>query len=61
LFLALGGTSVLPKAAREIVILSTAPRIGSVYELYSHETVAAKTGLTASKIRTIAAGERPAI
>jgi alkylhydroperoxidase family enzyme len=59
LFLALAGDSVLPKAAREVVILSTAARFGSIYELYSHEAVAAKSGLTASKIRTIAAGERP--
>ena len=59
LFLALAGNSVLPKAAREVVILATAARFGSLYELYSHEAVAAKSGLTASKIRTIAAGERP--
>ena len=59
LFLALGGSSVLPKAAREVVILATAARFGSLYELYSHEAVAAKSGLTESKIRTIAAGERP--
>jgi 4-carboxymuconolactone decarboxylase len=59
LFLALAGSSVLPKAAREVVILTTAARYGSLYELYSHEAVAAKSGLTASKIRTIAAGERP--
>ena len=50
---------MLPKAAREVVILATAARFGSLYELYSHEAVAAKSGLTASKIRTIAAGERP--
>jgi 4-carboxymuconolactone decarboxylase len=59
LFLALADSSVLPKAAREVVILSTAARFGSIYELYSHEAVAAKSGLTASKIATIAAGERP--
>jgi alkylhydroperoxidase family enzyme len=59
LFLVLAGNSVLPKAAREVVILATAARFGSLYELYSHEAVAAKSGLTDSKIRTIAAGERP--
>jgi 4-carboxymuconolactone decarboxylase len=59
LFLALAGSSVLPKAAREVVILATAARFGTLYELYSHEAVAAKSGLTASKIRTLAAGERP--
>jgi 4-carboxymuconolactone decarboxylase len=56
LFLALAGNSVLPKAAREVVILATAARFGSLYELYSHEAVAAKSGLPASKIRTIAVG-----
>lgn len=60
LFLALNARSVLPKATREIVILSTAARFGAIYELYSHEAVAAQSGLAASKIRTIAAGERPA-
>jgi 4-carboxymuconolactone decarboxylase len=59
LFLALGGGAVLPKAVREVMILATAARFGSLYELYSHEAVAAKSELTASKIRTIAAGERP--
>jgi 4-carboxymuconolactone decarboxylase len=59
LFLALAGSSVLPKAAREVVILSTAARFGSIYELYAHEAVAAKSVLSASKIATIAAGERP--
>ena len=60
LFLALNDGSVLPKAAREVVILSTAARFGAMYELYSHEAVAAQSGLPASKSRTIAAGERPA-
>ena len=41
LFLTLAGSSVLPKAAREVVILATAARFGSLYELYSHEAVAA--------------------
>ena len=60
LFLALNSASVLPKGVREVVILSTAARFGSMYELYSHEAVAARSGLAAPKIRTIAAGERPA-
>jgi alkylhydroperoxidase family enzyme len=59
LFLALAGSSALPRGAREVVILATAARFGALYELYSHEAVAAKSGLTASKIRTLAAGERP--
>ncbi len=59
LFLALAGGSALPKAVRETVILSTGARYGSMYELYSHEALAPKAGLSASKIRTLAAGERP--
>ncbi len=59
LFLALAGGSTLPKAVRETVILSTGARYGSMYELYSHEALAPKAGLSASKIRTLAAGERP--
>jgi 4-carboxymuconolactone decarboxylase len=59
LFLALAGNSVLPKAVKEVVILATAARFGALYELYSHEAVAAKSGLTPSKIRTVSAGERP--
>jgi alkylhydroperoxidase family enzyme len=58
LFLALAD-GVLPKEAREVVILSTGGRLGSLYEIYSHETVASKAGLPQSKIRTIASGERP--
>lgn len=60
IFLALAGGSVLPKAVREVVILATGARYGSLYELYSHEALAPRSGLAASKIRTIAAGERPA-
>jgi 4-carboxymuconolactone decarboxylase len=59
LFLALASNSVLPKAVKEVVILATAARFGALYELYSHEAVAAKSGLTPSKIRTVSAGERP--
>ncbi len=60
LFLALAGGSVLPKTVREVVILSAGASSGSMYELYSHEARAAKTELSAAKIRTLAAGERPA-
>ena len=59
IFLALAGGSVLPKAVREVVILATGARSGSLYELYSHEALAPKAGLSAAKIRTLAAGERP--
>ena len=60
LFLALAGGSVLPKPVREVVILSTGAHHGSLYELYSHEALSAKAGLSPAKIRTLAAGERPA-
>lgn len=60
LFLALAGGSTLPKPVREAVILSTGARYGSLYELYSHEALSVKAGLSAAKIRTLAAGERPA-
>ncbi len=60
LFLALAGGSTLPKPVREVVILSTGARYGSLYELYSHEALSTKAGLSAAKIRTLAAGERPA-
>ncbi|MHB8284133.1 MAG: carboxymuconolactone decarboxylase family protein [Caulobacteraceae bacterium] len=60
IFLSLAGGSVLPKAVREVVILATGARFGSLYELYSHEALAPKSGLSAAKIRTLAAGERPA-
>ena len=59
LFLALAGGSVLPKEVREVVILATGGRLGSMYELYSHEAIASKVGLTQAKIRTLVSGERP--
>ena len=59
LFLALAGGSTLPKNVRETVILATGAHHGSLYELYSHEALAPKAGLSAAKIRTLAAGERP--
>lgn len=50
---------VLPKVVREIAVLVAASRFRSRYEIYTHERVAAKVGLSSSKIATIAAGERP--
>lgn len=52
--------TTLPKAAHEVAILVTGARFSARYELYAHEQVAAERGLSASKIATIAAGERPA-
>lgn len=52
--------TTLPKPAHEVAILATGARFGARYELYAHEAVAAQAGLTAEKIATIAAGQRPA-
>ena len=56
---ALAENTTLPKAAHEVAILVTGARFHSRYELYSHERVAAQSGLTPSKIATITAGQRP--
>jgi len=58
-FLALTQNPVLPPLAREVVILYTGAATGSLYEIYSHEAVAKRKGLSDSKIRTISAGQRP--
>lgn len=52
--------STLSKRAHEVAILVAGARLRSRYELYAHEHVAAGTGLSAAKIATIVAGERPA-
>lgn len=59
LFLALVNGTVLPFEAREVVILALGGRLGALYELYSHESVAASGRMPQAKIRTLAAGERP--
>ena len=59
-FTALSKNSTLPKTAHEVAILVTGAKLHSRYELYSHERVAAGAGLSASKISTISAGQRPA-
>ncbi len=59
-FTALSKHTTLPKNAHEVAILVTGARFHSRYELYSHERVAAQAGLSASKIATISAGQRPA-
>ncbi|MBV8614846.1 MAG: carboxymuconolactone decarboxylase family protein [Acetobacteraceae bacterium] len=56
---ALMENSTLPKPAHEVAILVTGARFRSRYELYAHEHVAARAGLSAAKIATIVAGERP--
>ena len=51
--------ATLPKPVREVAILATGACFNSRYELYAHEHVAKSTGLSAAKVATIAAGQRP--
>ncbi|MGA2901761.1 MAG: carboxymuconolactone decarboxylase family protein [Candidatus Acidiferrales bacterium] len=51
--------STLPKPAHEVAILVVGAHYSSRYELYAHEHVAARSGLSDAKIATIVAGERP--
>lgn len=53
------GDAKLPTTVREVAILVVGARLGARYELYSHEIMAARAGLTAATIATIAAGQRP--
>ena len=59
--IALSEHSTLPKSAHEVAILVVGARYSSRYELYAHQHVAARSGLSESKIATIVAGERPSI
>jgi 4-carboxymuconolactone decarboxylase len=52
--------SELPKAVHQLVILVTGARFGARYEIHAHEIMAEAAGLSAAKIATIVAGERPA-
>ncbi len=51
--------STLPVKAHEVAILATGAHFGTRYELYAHERIAAKAGLSPAKIATIASGQRP--
>ncbi len=57
--MALSEHSTLPKSAHEVAILVVGARYSSRYELYAHQHVAARSGLSEAKIATIVAGERP--
>lgn len=57
--MALSENTTLPKPAHEVAILVTGAHFHSRYEIYAHEHVADKAGLSATKIATITAGERP--
>ena len=49
----------LPKAVREVAILTIGAAFGARYELYAHEITAAAIGLSPAQIATLAAGGRP--
>lgn len=50
----------IPDDARQIAILATGAHFGAAYELYAHGSVArSKHGMTARRVATLAAGERP--
>ena len=49
----------LPEPAKQVAILVVGARYRAAYELYAHAATAASEGLEASKVATIAAGERP--
>ncbi len=58
LTIALAKHSTLPKTAKEIAIL-VGTRHKAQYEIYAHERVAALAGLSAQKIASVCAGQRP--
>ena len=57
--LALSKNTTLPKPVHELIILVTGARFTSRYEIYAHELVADKAGLSQAKIASLAAGGRP--
>ena len=50
----------LPDAAKQVAILVIGARYRAAYELYAHAATAVDEGMSAAKIATIVAGERPA-
>ncbi len=51
--------ATLPKAVREIAILTVAGILGARFELYAHEIMAGAFGIAQSSIATLAAAGRP--
>lgn len=60
IFSALADHSTLPASVREVAILLTGAKSSALYELYSHESVALRLGMSLEKVATLAAGQRPA-
>ena len=52
-------TTALDARVREVVILTVGAVFESKYELYAHRAVAAKAGLAAEDIETLASGREP--
>jgi alkylhydroperoxidase family enzyme len=50
----------VPAAIREIAVLVTGAHFKAPYEIYAHEIVAKRKGLSDEKIAAIVAGRRPA-
>jgi len=52
--------AVVPDRVRQVVILAVGARFGAAYEIYAHGAVAAaRHGMGARRIATLAAGNRP--
>lgn len=49
----------LPESAKQVAIIVTGARFKAAYELYAHAATAAAEGMSAAKIATLAAGQRP--
>lgn len=49
----------LSERERQVVILTIGARLGSAYELYAHQALAARAGLRPDQIATLCAGGRP--
>jgi hypothetical protein len=57
---ALTAAKRIPDAARQVAILAVGAHFGAGYEIYAHGAVAASAhGMSARRIATLAAGERP--
>ena len=51
--------ATLPKAVREVAILTVGGALGARFELYAHEIMAEAFGIPAGIISTLASGNRP--
>jgi alkylhydroperoxidase family enzyme len=49
----------LPSAVLQVAVLVTGSKLGARYQIYGHEHLAKDAGVSAEKIATIVAGQRP--